>query len=68
MDSWIGFDIPELEDSFPANVDPLFLAFLAFLVDEIVGREEGEGRFGFGEVVVDWEVVLLGGSEQSEQV
>ena len=34
----------------------------------MVGREEGEGRFGFGEVVVDWEVVLLGGSEQSEQV
>ena len=62
MDSWIGFDIPELEDSFPANVDPLFLAFLA---DEMVGREEGESMFGFGEVVVDWEVVLLGGSEQS---
>ena len=34
----------------------------------MVGGEEGEGRFGFGEVVVDWEVVLLGGSEQSEQV
>ena len=68
MDSGIGFDIPVLEDSSLAKADPLFLAFLAFLVDEIVGREEGEGRFGFGEVVVDWEVVLFGGSEQSEQV
>ena len=65
MDSGIGFDIPELEDSFLAKADPLFLAFLA---DEMVGREEGEGIFGFGEVIVDWEVVLLGGFEQSEQV
>ena len=65
MDSGIGFDIPELEDSFLAKAVPLFLAFLA---DEMVGREEGESMFGFGEVVVDWEVVLFGGSEQSEQV